>query len=86
MAFQAVGDGFSYPNVFALSVSILVSFAAVTVAHRLYFHPLAKYPGPFWAKISTIPSWWHSKNQDRHIWLLRLQEKYGKFRTSVHSW
>ncbi|KAF2808985.1 cytochrome P450 [Mytilinidion resinicola] len=33
---------------------VLVYYAAIVV-YRLYFHPLAKYPGPFLARISPIP-------------------------------
>lgn len=57
----------------ALPVAYLVS----TVIYRVYFHPLAKYPGPFLAKISSFPSFWHGVKQDRHLWLYSLQEEYG---------
>lgn len=61
---------------------LLVLFAAVgvlaIVVYRLHFHPLSRYPGPFWARITSFPSYWHTFRQDRHIWLWRLQEEYGK--------
>ncbi|CAH0051550.1 unnamed protein product [Clonostachys solani] len=46
-------------KVVALGVTFL-SFAYVlgVVIYNLYFHPLAKYPGPFLAKISPIYSIW----------------------------
>jgi len=25
-----------------------------SITYNLYFHPLAKYPGPFWAKVSLV--------------------------------
>jgi sugar lactone lactonase YvrE len=77
MAVNQVADSFSYPNVLALSASLFFLYIVATAVYRLYFHPLAKFPGPFWARLTTFPSWWHSKNQDRHLWLLRLQEQYG---------
>lgn len=78
MPFAVVANGLSYPNVIALSVSLSISYIIATAVYRLYFHPLAKFPGPFWAKLTTFPAWWHSKNQDRHLWLLSLQNQYGK--------
>ncbi|KAJ4379418.1 hypothetical protein N0V86_005463 [Didymella sp. IMI 355093] len=77
MPLTDVTGSLSYPNVFALSASVFVAYIIVTAVYRLYFHPLAKFPGPFWAKLSTFPAWWHSKNQDRHLWHLSLQEQYG---------
>lgn len=64
-------------NLVVLGFSLFISYVIVTGVYRLYFHPLAKYPGPFWARCTTFPAWWHSKNQDRHLWLLTLQEQYG---------
>lgn len=64
-------------------LSLLALFASVGVlaiaVYRLHFHPLSRYPGPFWARISSFPSYWHTLRQDRHIWLCRLQEEYGKW-------
>lgn len=64
-------------NLLVLGFSLIISYVIVTGIYRLYFHPLAKYPGPFWARCTVFPAWWHSKNQDRHLWLLSLQEQYG---------
>ena len=56
---------------------ILVLYIFITAVYRLLFHPLAKYPGPFWARLTGIPSFWHTHRQDRHVWLWRLQEQYS---------
>lgn len=64
-------------NGFVLSGTLLIGYIISTVIYRLYFHPLAKYPGPFWSKISEFPSYWHGIKQDRHLWLYRIQEEYG---------
>ncbi|UPX12193.1 uncharacterized protein EKO05_0002756 [Ascochyta rabiei] len=77
MTVNCVADSLPYPNVVALSVSLFFSYVVATAVYRLYFHPLAKFPGPIWAKLTTFPAWWHSKNQDRHLWLLSLQDQYG---------
>jgi len=43
------------PAVGLLAVA-LVGFTVYTIVYRLYFHPLAKYPGPFLNKISPLPA------------------------------
>lgn len=64
-------------NGLVLSGTLLLGYIISTVIYRVYFHPLAKYPGPFWAKVSGFPSYWHALKQDRHLWLYRIQEQYG---------
>lgn len=45
--------------------------------HRLYFHPLSKYPGPrLWA-ISRIPFAYYYINGTSHAALEKLHAKYG---------
>jgi hypothetical protein len=58
---------------------LAITYTLYTVYYRLYLHPLARYPGPFWAKISDLPSFYYTCKQDRHVWLLRLQQQYGMF-------
>ncbi|KAL1854472.1 hypothetical protein Daus18300_011393 [Diaporthe australafricana] len=75
----------SYSSLALLS-TLALAYLASAVVYRLYFHPLAKYPGPFWAKISSVPSFWHALRQDRHLWLFQLQEEYGTtFRYTPNS-
>ncbi|KAF2819142.1 cytochrome P450 [Ophiobolus disseminans] len=64
-------------EILVLGLSLFLVYLVSTAIYNLYFHPLAKLPGPFWARVSTIPSWYHTKNQNRHLWLLKLQEHYG---------
>lgn len=45
--------------------------------HRLYLHPLAKYPGPFLAKFTTFYAGYHAWMGDIHIDMWRCHEKYG---------
>jgi hypothetical protein len=68
----------SYPNVLALVAAFALAYGAYTAIYRLYFHPLAEFPGPLWARLTDFPSWWHTLKQDRHVWLHQLQEEYGK--------
>ena len=58
---------------------MIVSFQYVVAAiYNLKFHPLAKHPGPFWAKISGWPAYYHTLQGNRHIWMWQCQELYGK--------
>ncbi|KAF2840589.1 cytochrome P450, partial [Patellaria atrata CBS 101060] len=45
--------------------------------YRLTVHPLAKYPGPFWQKLSDWPLIFQCSAGDRHLNLLQAHEKYG---------
>ncbi|KAI0179615.1 cytochrome P450 [Hypoxylon sp. FL1284] len=60
-----------------VAVSVLI-YAAALVVYRLFFHPLAKYPGPFIAKITDAYQLYHAWRGDRHLEFWRLHERYGK--------
>lgn len=77
MVNQNIVSGVSYPSLFAFCCSSVLIYILVIGIYRLYFHPLASFPGPFWARLSVVPSWWYTRTGDRHIWLHSLQEKYG---------
>lgn len=47
------------------------------VIYRLFFHPFAKYPGPFLAKISYFHALYHAWLQDTPVEQLRCHRKYG---------
>lgn len=62
-----------------LTLVFLGSFIYVfaVVVYRVYFHPLAKYPGPFLAKITDLYQTYHALKGDRHLEFWRGHEKYG---------
>jgi hypothetical protein len=65
-------------EVFTLTFALFIAYVVSSTIYTLYIHPLSKFPGPFWAKVSTIPSWWHTRKKKKHLWLLELQETYGE--------
>ncbi|KAG2417910.1 hypothetical protein HFD88_001009 [Aspergillus terreus] len=67
------------PTVFLkwVPLVLIVRFVAVVV-YRLFFHPLSKYPGPFFWRISILPSLYYAWTGDRHLVVDKLHKKYGK--------
>lgn len=49
------------------------------VIYRVFFHPLAKYPGPLLAKLTDAYMLYYAWRGDRHLEFWRMHEKYGKF-------
>ncbi|CAI6332828.1 unnamed protein product [Periconia digitata] len=60
----------------------LVGFPIETVLfillYRSTLHPLAKYPGPWWAGLTDLYTAYHLSKGGRHIDFYRLHMKYGK--------
>lgn len=67
----------------ALWVSIFVFYAALASSIVLYrispWHPLAEYPGPFFAKISKFYGFYMMSTGKNHILHKKLHEKYGPY-------
>lgn len=61
-----------------LSAATGFAYALALVVYRVFFHPLAKYPGPFLAKISDAYLLYHAWKGDRHLEFWRMHERYGK--------
>ncbi|KAL0929900.1 cytochrome p450 [Colletotrichum truncatum] len=64
------------PLLRSLSLAIVGAFLLRTI-YYLTLHPLAGYPGPLLARITTITSLWHRANGSNHSWPLLLHKKYG---------
>jgi hypothetical protein len=45
--------------------------------YNVFFHPYAKYPGPFLAKFTDLYSGYHAWKGDIHLDMWRCHEKYG---------
>ncbi|KAF7196953.1 Cytochrome P450 monooxygenase [Pseudocercospora fuligena] len=55
----------------------LAAYVVGIIVYRLYLHPLAKYPGPFLAKITDLHQTYHALKGDRHLEFWRCHERYG---------
>lgn len=73
----------SFMSVTPVTALLLLPFVALCsylfglIIYRVYFHPLSKYPGPLWAKITDLYSTYHAWKGDRHLEFWRCHEKYG---------
>ena len=55
----------------------LVLYLVCCVIYNLYFHPLAKYPGPFLAKFTDLYAGYHAWKGDIHLDMWRCHQVYG---------
>ncbi|OBT55407.1 hypothetical protein VE04_04708 [Pseudogymnoascus sp. 24MN13] len=63
-----------------LGIGCVIFFAyfIASAIYNLYFSPLARYPGPFLAKISAWPNFYYATTGYRHIWIWQCHEIYGE--------
>ncbi|KAI3329192.1 cytochrome P450 [Xylariaceae sp. AK1471] len=86
MFITSLSSGLFLPYDLGLLTCLSLCCIITVAVYRLYFHPLSKFPGPFWAHISAFPAYYHTLKKDRHVWLWCLQEKYGpNFRIAPNS-
>ncbi|KAI9901973.1 hypothetical protein N3K66_003790 [Trichothecium roseum] len=52
-------------------------YTAGLAVYRIFFHPLAKYPGPVLAKLTDAYQLVHAYRGDRHLEFWRLHQRYG---------
>ena len=72
----------TYPLVWLLWSSIIVvlsciSYLTVLIIYNLKYHPYARYPGPFLARISPLHALLHAYRGDLHLDVTRCYERYG---------
>lgn len=53
------------------------------MVYRVFFHPLAKYPGPWLAKVSDLYNVYHCFIGDRHLEFYRIHQRYGTYSLTV---
>ncbi|KAL7276384.1 hypothetical protein RUND412_000621 [Rhizina undulata] len=77
MSFSFSSVSHSLAHVALLLLTSLGVYLATLVVYRLWFHPLAKHPGPWLAKVTDWYSVWHAYVGDRHLALYNAHQKYG---------
>lgn len=56
---------------------VVLATIAAYVVYQLYFHPLAKYPGPLLGRLTQWYDVYHAYVGDKHIHFYHLHKKYG---------
>ena len=66
-------------SVIGLAASFFTGLYTSLLTYRVLLHPLRKFPGPFWARVSNF--WWSSQisNGDAYQQIDRLHEEFGDF-------
>lgn len=64
-----------------LLVAVVLAYAVVLPLYRLYFHPLAAFPGPKCAAVTSWYEFFHDiLRKGQFIWTIeQLHEQYGGF-------
>lgn len=68
------------PFLFGLYTAEILSVCGVLlyVIYQYFFSPLAKYPGPFWAKLTKLYRAYLALRGHAHRDFIALHKKYGK--------
>jgi hypothetical protein len=62
-----------------LGLAVLVGGLVVYVIYQRFFHPLAPYPGPFWASITDLWQVSQFLSLNQPYYLTELHAKHGPF-------
>lgn len=69
---------------FALLGLAYITFKIVyQIVYYRFFHPLAKFPGPFWGSVTRLWIAYHNVKADEPEVVRALHQKYGKFRPKL---
>ena len=64
---------------------LCASYVFVTFVYNLTFHPLAQYPGPFWARVCPFSSLFYLYCRNEHLNIYKCHAKYGRSGTILDN-
>jgi hypothetical protein len=73
----ARGQGINWALVTSFLASVLLAYFIINFTYYVFFHPYAKYPGPFLAKFTDLYAGYHAWKGDLHLDMWRCHMKYG---------
>lgn len=68
---------FSFGRIVLIFVTYLFVRCLYQIVHYRFFHPLSKFPGPFWASVTRLWIAYYSFKGEEHLILCDLHTKYG---------
>lgn len=69
---------FTLPSVFALCACVVTIFLLLPLIYNRYFHPLRKFPGPFWGSLMDVYHTYLMWRKSSHTEQLALHKKHGQ--------
>jgi hypothetical protein len=65
------------------TVTAILAYWILWIIYTRWFHPLAKFPGPFWASVTRIWTVLHVLPGDAEKTQMKLHAKYGSIPPSI---
>ncbi|KAI0396103.1 cytochrome P450 [Xylariaceae sp. FL0594] len=59
------------------ALAFIATYVALYTAYQVFLHPLSKYPGPFWAKLSDAYGGFYANKKCVHLVTRQNQLEYG---------
>jgi hypothetical protein len=77
MAILTLGNLAFFPALLLLLPAVVLALLLSRITYNLYFHPLAKYHGPWYARSFSLVDALISVRKIENHWLLDLTKRYG---------
>lgn len=77
MLLGTLPDSIDKPLLVQGVLAVFIVYWTLWIIYARWFHPLAKFPGPFWASISRVWTVLHVLPGDAEKTQKKLHERYG---------